>query len=105
MAPGMQILVARKEKLSIRSRLDIRLMKRRQTSHTDLYDVASLTKILSTLPNVMLQYDQQNIKMETTLGSMLPIFKNSNKQDIHFKELSHYARLQPWIPFYKATCR
>jgi hypothetical protein len=27
MAPGMQILVARKEKLSIRSRLDIRLMK------------------------------------------------------------------------------
>jgi hypothetical protein len=50
----------------------------------------------------MLQYDQQNIKMETTLGSMLPIFKNSNKQDIHFKELSHYAR-QPWIPFYKAT--
>jgi hypothetical protein len=50
----------------------------------------------------MLQYDQQKIKMETTLGSMLPIFKNSNKQDIHFKELlSHYARLQPWIPFYK----
>jgi hypothetical protein len=50
----------------------------------------------------MLQYDQQN--MMETLGSMLPIFKNSNKQDIHFKELlSHYARLQPWIPFYKAT--
>jgi hypothetical protein len=69
---------------------------------TDLYDVASLTKILSTLPNVMLQYDQQNIKMETTLGSICLIFKNSNKQDIHFKELlSHYARLQPWIPFIK----
>jgi hypothetical protein len=31
---------------------------------------------------------------------MLPIFKNSNKQDIQFKELlSHYARLQPLIPF------
>jgi hypothetical protein len=61
--------------------------------------MSSLTKILSTLPNVMLQYDQQNIKMETTLGSIFLIFKNSNKQDIHFKELlSHYARLQPWIP-------
>jgi CubicO group peptidase (beta-lactamase class C family) len=66
-------------------------MKEDKRHNTDLYDVASLTKILSTLPNVMLQYDQQNIKMETTLGSMLPIFKNSNKQDIQFKELSHYA--------------
>jgi hypothetical protein len=37
MAPGMQILVARKEKLSIRSRLDIRLMKRRQTSLIQIY--------------------------------------------------------------------
>jgi CubicO group peptidase (beta-lactamase class C family) len=53
MAPGMQILVARKEKLSIRSRLDIRLMKKTNVTNTDLYDVASLTKILSTLPNVV----------------------------------------------------
>jgi hypothetical protein len=63
MAPGMQILVARKGKVIYQSRLDIRLMKE-DVTNTDLYDVASLTKILSTLPNVMLQYDQQNIKME-----------------------------------------
>jgi CubicO group peptidase (beta-lactamase class C family) len=69
-----------------------------------VYDVASLTKILSTLPNVMQQYDQQKITMETTLGTMLPIFNNSDKQDIHFKELlSHYAGLIAWIPFYKET--
>jgi hypothetical protein len=36
MAPGMQILVARKGKV-IRSRLDIRLMKRRQTSLIQIY--------------------------------------------------------------------
>jgi hypothetical protein len=41
--------------------------------------------------------------METRLDSMLPIFKDSNKKDIRFKELlSHYARLQPWIPFYNS---
>jgi CubicO group peptidase (beta-lactamase class C family) len=35
---------------------------------------------------------------------MLPIFNNSDKQDIHFKELlSHYAGLIAWIPFYKET--
>jgi hypothetical protein len=47
--------------------------KKTNVTNTDLYDVASLTKIL-TLPNVMLQYDQQNIKMET-LGSIFLIFK------------------------------
>jgi beta-glucosidase-like glycosyl hydrolase/CubicO group peptidase (beta-lactamase class C family) len=105
MAPGMQILVARKGKVIYQKSFGYHTYdKGLKVINTDLYDVASLTKILSTLPNVMLQYDQHKINMETTLGSMLPIFKNSNKQDIHFKELlSHYARLQPWIPFYKAT--
>jgi CubicO group peptidase (beta-lactamase class C family) len=35
---------------------------------------------------------------------MLPNFKGSNKQLMTFKELlSHYGRMQAWIPFYKAT--
>jgi CubicO group peptidase (beta-lactamase class C family) len=35
---------------------------------------------------------------------MLPIFADSDKKDIHFKELlSHYAQLQAWIPFYQST--
>jgi beta-glucosidase-like glycosyl hydrolase/CubicO group peptidase (beta-lactamase class C family) len=105
MAPGMQILVARKGKVIYQKSFGYQTYeKNSKVTNTNLYDVASLTKILSTLPNVMLQYDQQKINMETRLDTMLPIFKNSNKQDIHFKELlSHYARLQPWIPFYKAT--
>jgi beta-glucosidase-like glycosyl hydrolase/CubicO group peptidase (beta-lactamase class C family) len=105
MAPGIQVLVARKGKVVFQKSYgshtydgDVKV------SNTDLYDVASLTKILSTLPNAMLQYDAKKINMETRLDSMLPIFKNSNKKDIRFKELlSHYARLQPWIPFYKVT--
>ncbi|WP_016989126.1 glycoside hydrolase family 3 N-terminal domain-containing protein [Flavobacterium sp. ACAM 123] len=105
MAPGMQILVARKGKIIYQKSFGYQTYEKgSKVTNTDLYDVASLTKILSTLPNVMLQYDQHKINMESRLDSMLPIFKNSNKQDIHFKELlSHYARLQPWIPFYKAT--
>lgn len=105
MAPGMQILVARKGKVVFQKSYGSHTYDgEAKVSNTDLYDVASLTKILSTLPNAMLQYDDHKINMETRLDSMLPIFKNSNKKDIRFKELlSHYARLQPWIPFYKAT--
>jgi CubicO group peptidase (beta-lactamase class C family) len=91
MAPGMQILVARKGKVIYQKSFGYQTYeKKTNVTNTDLYDVASLTKILSTLPNVMLQYDQQN-KDRTTKG-YASIFKNSNKQDIHFKELlSHYA--------------
>ncbi|MFT5715535.1 MAG: beta-glucosidase-like glycosyl hydrolase/CubicO group peptidase (beta-lactamase class C family) [Flavobacterium sp.] len=105
MAPGMQILVARKGKVVFQKSYGSHTYDGdTKVLNTDLYDVASLTKILSTLPNAMLQYDAKKINMETRLDSMLPIFKNSNKKDIRFKELlSHYARLQPWIPFYKAT--
>lgn len=106
MAPGMQILVARKGKIIYHKSFGA------QTYETDapkinnstIYDIASLTKIIGTLPNVMQQYDTQKINLETPLKSLLPIFEGSDKQDIPLKDLlSHYARLQPWIPFYKAT--
>lgn len=105
MTPGLQILVARKGKVIYQKAFGSPTYDSNiKVTNSDVYDVASLTKILSTLPNVMLEYDHQKINMETRLDSMLPIFKNSNKADIHFKDLlSHYARLQPWIPFYKAT--
>ena len=75
-----------------------------KVKNSDLYDVASLTKIVATLPNVMQVYDQKKVGLETALDEMLPIFKGSNKQHITFKELlSHYGRMQAWIPFYKAT--
>jgi beta-glucosidase-like glycosyl hydrolase/CubicO group peptidase (beta-lactamase class C family) len=105
MAPGIQVLVARKGKVIYQKSFGYYTYDAvEKVTDATVYDVASLTKILSTLPNVMQQYDQQKITMETTLGAMLPIFNNSDKQDIHFKELlSHYAGLIAWIPFYKET--
>lgn len=105
MTPGMQILVARKGKVIYQKAFGYHTYdKEIKVSNSDIYDLASLTKIIGTLPNVMQQYDQGELNMQTTLDSMLPIFKNSNKKDITFRELlSHYARLQAWYPFYKNT--
>ncbi len=105
MAPGVQVLVARKGKVIYQKAFgsytydsDVKV-----TNET-VFDAASVSKIVGTLPNVMQQYDQQKLNLETTLGSMLPIFAISDKKDIRFKELlSHYAGLVSWIPFYKAT--
>lgn len=105
MTPGMQILVARKGKVIYQKSFGGQTYEGNvRVKNADLYDVASLTKMVATLPNVMQVYDQKKVALETTLGEMLPIFKGSNKQQMTFKELlSHYGRMQAWIPFYKAT--
>ncbi|MDI6046292.1 glycoside hydrolase family 3 N-terminal domain-containing protein [Flavobacterium yafengii] len=105
MTPGIQVLVARKGKVIYQKSFGHHTYdKTIKVQDSDIYDVASLTKILATLPNVMLQYDQQKINLETTLGTMSPVFNDSNKANINFKDLlSHYAGLAAGIPFYKAT--
>ncbi|MFV8333391.1 glycoside hydrolase family 3 N-terminal domain-containing protein [Flavobacterium sp. GSP14] len=105
MTPGIQVLVARKGKVIYQKSYGFHTYdKAIKVKDSDIYDLASLTKIVATLPNVMLQYDQQKINLETTLGTVSPIFKDSNKANINFKDLlSHYAGLAAGIPFYKAT--
>ncbi|MEL1241026.1 serine hydrolase domain-containing protein [Flavobacterium flavipallidum] len=105
MTPGMQILVARKGKVVYQKAFGYHTYEKEiPVSNSDIYDLASLSKIIGTLPNVMKVYDEKKVNMLTTLDSMLPVFKNSNKKDITFKELlSHYASLQAWYPFYKKT--
>lgn len=105
MAPGMQVLVARKGKVIYQKSFGHHnYNKRTEVKNSDIYDVASLTKIMATLPAVMQLYDRGLLDMNTKLGEMLPVFKGTDKEKINFKDfLSHYARLQPWIPFYKTT--
>ena len=105
MAPGMQILVARKGKVIYQKSFGSHTYDNTtKVKNSDLYDVASLTKMVATLPNVIQVYDNKKVNLETRLGEMLPIFKGSNKEQINFKELlSHYGRMQAWIPFYKET--
>ena len=105
MAPGMQVLVARKGKVIYQKSFGYQTYDNKvKVKNTDLYDVASLTKMVATLPNVMQLYDRKKVDLETTLGEMLPAFQGSNKANITFKTLlSHYGQLQAWIPFYKTT--
>lgn len=105
MTPGIQVLVARKGKVIYQKSFGKHDYENKvRVVNSDIYDIASLTKIVATLPNVMQQYDTQQLNLETTLATMLPIFSGTDKQDIPFKDLlSHYARLQAWIPFYQAT--
>jgi CubicO group peptidase (beta-lactamase class C family) len=106
MTPGMQIVVARKGKVVYQKSFGTHTYDpgAAKVLNTDLYDIASLTKIIGTLPNIMQEFDKGNLTLETKLKTMLPVFKNSNKEDATVLDmLTHQARFQPWIPFYKAT--
>ena len=105
MTPGIQLLVARHGKVVYNKNFGKHTYEGdEKVKFNDIYDVASLTKIVATLPLLMELEEQGIVSLESKLGNMLPEFKGSNKENITLKEmLSHYARLKPWIPFYYAT--
>ena len=105
MSPGVQVLVARKGKVVYnRSAGYHTYEKKNPVSETDVYDLASLTKILGTLPLVMELVQEDELDFTTSLAEMIPSFRYSNKGKVNLQQmLSHYARLKPWIPFHRST--
>jgi len=105
MTPGIQLLVARKGKVIYNKNFGKhRYSGDEPVKFDDMYDVASLTKILATLPLLMELEEKNVLSLDTKLSKLLPEYASSNKKNITIKQmLSHYARLKPWIPFYVAT--
>ncbi|PIX14650.1 MAG: beta-N-acetylglucosaminidase [Flavobacteriaceae bacterium CG_4_8_14_3_um_filter_31_8] len=105
MAPGFQVLVARKGKVIFQKSYGYHTDEKKiPVKNSDVYDLASLTKILASLPMIMKAEQEQKIPINAKLFEILPSFKNSNKANISVKELlSHYGRLPAWIPFYQGT--
>jgi len=105
MFPGAQVLVARRGKVIYNKNFGYHTYnKTTKVEQEDVYDLASLTKVLATLPLIMELHSKDQLKLDNTLGDLLPVLKGSNKENIRIKEvLSHYGRFKPWIPFYIST--
>lgn len=73
-------------------------------SLSDLYDVASVTKVAATTSAVMRLVDEGRLDLNKTLGDYLPWLRESDKNMLSIRDvLSHQARLTSWIPFYRST--
>ncbi|MDT0552458.1 glycoside hydrolase family 3 N-terminal domain-containing protein [Urechidicola vernalis] len=105
MAPGGQVLVARFGKVLYHKNFGFHTYsKKKEVELTDVYDLASLTKILGGLPMIMKSYEDDLFQLDSELGELLPYLKGSNKDSLTMREvLSHNARLQAWIPYYVET--
>ena len=105
MAPGGQVLVARYGKVIYHKSFGYQTYAKKQAVKlTDLYDLASVTKILGGLPMIMKSEEEGLLDLDETLGELIPYLKGSNKDTITLKEaLSHVGKIKPWIPYYLET--
>jgi len=105
MFPGAQVLIARKGKVIYNKGFGkpTYASKEKITSE-HIYDLASITKVLATLPMVMKMEEESKLTLNTTFSDMVPAYKESDLKDVTvLKALSHYGRLPAWIAFYVST--
>ena len=107
LTPGMQILAARYGKIFYHKAFGYHTYdKKRKVKLSDVYDIASLTKILSTLPILIQEIDKGEFLFDNTLGSLSSKFKNTNKENLTFLEIMSYqSGIIPWVPFYQETLK
>jgi beta-glucosidase-like glycosyl hydrolase/CubicO group peptidase (beta-lactamase class C family) len=103
--PGCQVLVAYKGSIIFQKSYGCQTYQNPiPVKNTDIYDLASLTKISATAVSLMKLYEEKRINLDARMSDYLPLLKKSNKKKIKLKDvLTHQARLQPWIPFYLST--
>ncbi len=102
MAPGMQVLVARHGKVVYRKSYGYYTYdQNKKVDNKSIYDLASVTKILGGLPMIIKAEEEGKFDLDSPLGELMPVLKESNKDTITVREaLAHYAKLKPYIPYY-----
>ena len=103
--PGCRILAAKDGKIFYDESFGyLTYDKEKHVDKNTIYDVASLTKVLSTTLAVMHLYEEKKLDLDKTIGDYLPIAKGTDKAHLKIKDLLlHQAGLKSWIPFYKET--
>ncbi|HHB51811.1 MAG TPA: class A beta-lactamase-related serine hydrolase [Saprospiraceae bacterium] len=105
--PGAQVLVAKDGKVIYHQAFGYHTYDSiAPVQTTDLYDFASLSKVTTSLPILMMWYGEGTFDLYQTLAHYMPYFITSHTADLTFRlMLAHYARLRPWIPYWRSTLR
>jgi beta-glucosidase-like glycosyl hydrolase/CubicO group peptidase (beta-lactamase class C family) len=103
--PGCQILAARNGKVFYHRAFGYQTYeKKRPVLLTDIYDVASISKITGTLPSLIMLTDRGKLNVDSTLDAYLPWLDTCDKGNLVIKDvLTHSSGLIPFIPFYYYT--
>ena len=68
----------------------------------DLYDLASLTKLMASTPALLRLQTEGKFSPDSTMGNYFSFLRGTNKAGLKMRDvLAHQARLKAWIPFWK----
>lgn len=100
--PGATVLVAKDNKIIFHKAYGFHTYDSVQpVDTTDLYDLASVTKIMGPLPALMKLYDEGKLDLDAPFSTLWPKWKNrKDKKDLTIREVfAHQAGLVPYIIF------
>lgn len=76
--------------------------KKRPVSTSDIYDLASVTKAIATVPAVMKLYDDKKLTLSNKASRFVPELQGTDKSNINIESLLyHESQLPAFLPFYE----
>ena len=102
--PGAQLFVSKKNKVLINQSFGTYTYeeKSKLVSNESIYDVASLTKVLSTTPVAMKLIQKKLLSLDFYLSDFYPEFQKGNKKNVTVRHLlTHSSGLPAYIEYYK----
>ena len=105
--PGCEVMIARKGIVVFQKTYGYHTYDNRNAiQKDDLFDLASVTKVSSTLAGLMLLDYKGKFSTDRLLGDYLSEFRHTNKANLSMRDLlAHQAGLTAWIPFWKETVK
>ncbi|MDB5283148.1 MAG: beta-glucosidase-like glycosyl hydrolase [Bacteroidota bacterium] len=103
--PGCQLLVAKDEKVIWNKAYGTKFYENdEKVKTTDLYDLASITKVTATTLAVMKLVDQKKINLDKPVGDYLNLPKDATIKALKLRDvMTHQAGLKAFFMFYRAT--
>lgn len=104
-APGCQVLIAKDNKIVYHKAFGYHTYDQKtEVRITDLYDVASVTKVMASTLCAMHLQDQGLFNLNDPVAKYVPEEDTTNKAGIIYEDmLAHVSGLAGWIPFYAST--
>ncbi len=103
--PGCQLLLAKSGKVFYQKSYGFHTYDQSiPVQNDDIYDLASVTKVLAPVPALMILADQKKFLVTKKMSEYWPDWKGSNKEGILVSDLlSHQARLRPGVILWPRT--
>ena len=100
--PGCQIVASRHGKIFYNRSFGFHTYDSvKKVKDSDLYDIASITKIASAAPILMNLVTEETIKLNKKIKNYYSFPKNVDLQHLRLIDIfTHQSRLFPWIPFW-----